>query len=231
MPGRYANKNKKKKASQSEQKIQRIARSEAKKVLSSELELMTFQHNNVQSPGVYEPIAPTNATVVEQLFEVAQGDVVSTRNGNVISPKSISFNYAWTVAAPTASVDEEFNRCRLIIFQWHDDNEDNAPTILDLLEIPNDEYGVLSPYNVKTDLNRFTILHDEITVVNQFYNNNRSSSDVKKIYVDKKLRKIKYNGSSSINGTNQIYILALSDSTAGSMPELRYATHLRYTDA
>lgn len=170
----------------------------------------------------------STATTPEPIAEVAQGDLVSEREGNQINPAGLTINYVPYSAAETAGVDEKYNIVRTIIFQWHPDNAADAPTLSEILS--STSYAYISPYQCKQGQSKFTILHDSTQTLNQNYADVEKLGQVTKVFIPgKKMRKMQFSGTAT-TGTNMLYLVIVSDSTTSNHPNVDYSYNFRFYD-
>lgn len=161
-----------------------------------------------------------NTASITHLTPVAQGDSNSERDGNVIFPKAISARILLNIN-PASAVN---NFARLMLVQ---DKASNgvAPTLASILASTGQP--ITSPLNVANKA-RFWIhfdrtyalsVGDQDAIVDKFY---------------KKLRKMRttYIGSTALvasAGTNQLYLVLISDQTA-TLPSFQVYTRVKYAD-
>lgn len=187
--------------------IKRISYNQAKKMLSNRSE-GKFLINNTFAAGT----ASSTTAGIADVCGVPQGDSDSARNGDQIMIRSFQFRYAFIPA-------DSYNICRLIIFQW---GQDDSPGASDILG--DTTYGVMSPYR-KDTRGHYRILYDKTHLVET----NKGVVGSKFISRGFK-KKILFDAATTV-GQNKIFFLHVSDSSAVSHPTLRIETQLNYMDA
>lgn len=165
--------------------------------------------------------SPDAAGVISRIQTPAQGDGLSERSGDQILLKALQFRLS-VIGADTT------NKIRIVIFRWSQDNSigANVPTVTGILQ----NLDVMSFYNYTSYKNdRMTVLYDR-TVSTTFTDANQVI--VLHTLYGKKLGKkiLEFNAASTL-GTNQIYMLLISDSVAATHPSVTGFMQLRYTDS
>lgn len=155
------------------------------------------------------------------LLNTTLGDgTFAQRQGDVITPTKIMIRMAWSAA-------DAFNTCRFILFQWHPDSNSFPPlailnNIVDVSTLATSN----APYSrLIFDQKNFTVLYDSTDDLVLGTNTDHKSRIIN-IY-GKKLRKIRYTNGVSL-GHNNIYALAISDSSAGSHPFFQATMEMHY---
>lgn len=194
----------------------RAVRAVAKKTVNSAIELKTLDYEYALS------VAST--PVFTDLTQIGQGTSDSTRIGIDIDVSSIYYNLKFILGDTT-------NFLRVVFFQWHDDRA-AAPTYNDIFDytlsmVP--AYSELaSPYAVRGGSTKsFTIIKDlQINV------DAGNPSVVLRGFLTKKFtKKVQYGSASSLQGNNHIYMMYVSDSSAGPNPSMEGWIRLRFRDA
>lgn len=165
--------------------------------------------------------SPSDTGVISRVLTPAQGDGLSQRSGDQIILKALQFRLSIIGADNT-------NKVRIIIFRWSQDNSigANVPTVNGVLQ----NIDVMSFYNYTSYKNdRMTILYDR-TVSTTFTDANQVVV-LHTLYGKKLGRKVLEFNAASTLGTNQIYMLLISDSVAISHPTVTGYMQLRYTDS
>lgn len=186
-----------------------------KQALDSEIELK--KHDTT-----VDITASDTGTVVD-LSNMIQDVGVGERVGQKVKPKSLDVRLSMIHADSTQVI-------RLILFQWHQDTSvftPGASVLLDPVALAAGSFGATTaPYN---DTNRglFRIISDRtFTSV--------TAADTAVVHWKRKfspeLRHIEYNDS-SLEGTEKLWLLAVSDSTAIAHPAVFGHIRLNYTDS
>lgn len=161
---------------------------------------------------------PTTPAIVH-LTSISQGVGAQSRIGQEIRLVAMKARYEWRVADST-------NTIRMIVFQWHGDSTD-TPTSADILE--DDTGGTGQPWLSPTKFfaRNFTVLRDKLADIEVAANEVITGTWTIPL---KKIRKRVTFGASNASGTNHIYILFLSDSTATTHPTLSVFGKLMFKD-
>lgn len=149
-----------------------------------------------------------------------QGDgSFGERQGDKIEPTRLELRYSWQAG-------DENNICRLIIFQWHPDDNAYTPSVLnEVVDITGQGTSSFPLCHYIFDRKNFTVLHDSLLSVTTT-GNNYAVVRTKNIY-GKAMRNIRYTNGVS-NGHNNIYYIAITDSALATHPQLRIDAHLFY---
>lgn len=165
--------------------------------------------------------------VSNALTAPSQGVADTERIGDKINITSISFRFSITAADGT-------NLIRLLIFQWHEDDNVSVPVISDILTDPTS--GALSPvyyhYNHDTIGHKFTVLYDKVYNLSGDDVGGENQQVYKSMYIPRKYmkRSVKFTGG-SIKGMNHVRFLCVSDSGSVSHPSMDWIARAHYTDA
>lgn len=155
------------------------------------------------------------------LSDIVPGDLDSNRVGTKIDPFKMSFR------GEIIGADTPYNRVRVIVFQWHE-NDDNVPPDISyiLQNVANEDQRLTSQYRWDKR-NEFTILYDHLfhLVIGQ-----DSVLQHMSFSVDK-MRKIKYNEGNVSTAESNVYLYMVSDSTAAPYPLINGCFRLLYKDA
>lgn len=176
------------------------------------------------------------------LTPVTQGDTAINRDGDVISFKSfrINFRLQGQPAATHASDPLTMNPAvRIILLQWRPNDASVVPTAASILASVTALVNLTSPYTMIFH-QQFKVLYDKRIVL-------KSRSDLQVagastvVYPDQVMwsvtipskkvnRKMIYNLTATA-GTNQIYMLYMSDQgLAANAPDLYFYSRLLFTD-
>lgn len=165
----------------------------------------------------YNPSSIPNNGTVTALINISQGLLDIERVGDEIKLRTITFRYTVTVA-------DNHNFLRFIIFQFKTSNV-FPPSVSSVLNGTSPTH--LSQYNVDNRSN-YQVLYDRTHVMD--------TDDPAKIItgrVNMKYckRKLQFIAGSPTQGTNMIYALAISDSSAAPNPSIIGEINFWYTDA
>lgn len=163
------------------------------------------------------------------LSVIPQGDTDSQRNGDSVMPVYLR------VKGSCHGADSS-NVMRVILIRWHPDSASvGDPALTDILQstILSTTNAPYAPY-IHDKRNQFTVLSDRRYTLMGSVDSSKyiSSFDIKVNLKRRKLmKKLIYTASDGTTGTDQIYICALSDSTATSHPAIAFTSRLSYTDS
>lgn len=162
------------------------------------------------------------------LSSTAPGDdTYGKRQGDTITPTLLHVRWSWAYGDP------EYNQCRFIIFQWRPDDNSLPPTgaITNILNSTALGSSGAPLSQIVFDRKDFNILYDSLTHVvgagTSAGSDSRMVTNGQFKIFGKKMSRIRYtNGVSA--GHNNIYALAISDSSAAPHPQLIISTTLEY---
>lgn len=168
-------------------------------------------------------LSVTSAPVIVQLGAPTQGDSgTDQRIGNVIQVKSLKVKFSIIAADAT-------NFVRIILFRWHQDGGTIAPTTGDVLQ-STVLSPWLSPYDENVEhANLVHVIYDRCFALTLAGNGCVAASVTR---FGKKLgrKKIVFTSDAVATGTNQIYMLYVSDSVAATHPTLNYYSRVDFMD-
>lgn len=216
--------------------IKKIARKEAKMVLSRQVENKI--HDYTERVNVSE-----NGYIINLMKDFTSGVNSGNLVGDEIYLKSVELRVGFTCAQYSLiGVDpgDPYNDIRLIIFRWHDINVfANATDILNIAATQEAPYAMYNHAN----RSRYTILYDKMihvenirqdgTSYNQTGGGYSHRSLVKKMY-GKSLgaKKIIFQGEGGFESVNGLYALIISDSsTLTQSPMIEWHSRVIYEDA
>lgn len=147
---------------------------------------------------------------------VTQGVGSVQRIGDKINPTTIKFDISFLAQDLT-------NRFRLIIFQWHPNDNADAPQIQEII-------SYTAGYQTQAPLNpdfreQYTLLKDD------FLHFETNSLLQHRRYIFRPKRVIDYNAAGSTNGRNHIYVFMVSDSAVVPHVGVTITSMLMFTDA
>jgi hypothetical protein len=167
-------------------------------------------------------VSITSAGTLTSLLNVAQGNLVTNRDGDVGEYESFFFNFS--VDAANADI---FTRSRIILLQWHPNTVLVVPTIATILQ-------TVTPYSFYNfaESDQFTIVKDfMISSCGLATAPTSSSSMFVGGQIDISAIKKRIQWAPAVNsGSNQLYILYISDSVIAPFPNLVYNSHIDFTD-
>jgi len=153
---------------------------------------------------------------VALLFAPGQGDTDTTRNGDRIYVEYVDLLYSVITGDAT-------NLFRVIIFLW---KPNTVPIVGSVLETTGTAYAALSGY-LPDNVDNYVILHDQLYHLST-YQSHQGPKSMIRLHVNKHCQ---YQASSTTNGSNLIYRLVISDSSAADHPGISTFAITRFTDA
>lgn len=202
----------------------------AEKVVHENLEKLTFQTSSAGA-NLSALSAGSSNYLLDDLFPISQGDLVSSRSGNSIDPNVWTFNYR--ISAPTYDAtdgDYQSVSVRVLLFQWYEDNSSAAPSVNDILASTGDTVSIVSPYQTKLHQQKFKVFHDKVHSLNQLITQSKNRTGCYKVHIAKGMKKLLFDGTST-TGQNKLYALAFSDyGGVNTKPQITFFSQLRYFD-
>lgn len=167
--------------------------------------------------GVSNNTTVDSSGVVYPLFRPTQGDNDSSRDGDAVELAASEFHYAVGAADAT-------NLMRIIVFKW---SETTVPQPQDVIQSSylGGVTAPLAPINWD-NRSKIKVYHNRLTTMTVSTASQVQSFD---IYY-KPVGKPQWTQGSDTDGNNQIYVFAISDSSAGSHPNFEFGSLVSYTD-
>jgi len=188
-------------------------------------------------PFGFVTISAVATGFVVPMSQITQGATATTRVGESVRPKHFKFQYKIIASANTviASADQ-YNITRVIFFRWHDDSTTALPVLADILVNNVDADFTLANYN-RDQATRYTILYDRchVLVNTPVWNGTTVLYEVGPGSVGCVESSIKLRGSmnfrgAAITGTEQVFMLIVSDSSFTPHPQIDCQCETSYTD-
>lgn len=198
----------KRKAKPSVVKMKQIAYAQASKLQKNRSELKFFI-NNGWAAGTSSSTTPG----IADLSLITVGTTDQTRIGDEVYLRSFQFRYHFVVA-------DSYNICRIIFFQWH---QDDSPVAADILG--DTAYPVLSPYRKDTK-GHYTILYDKTHALDTYHTVEHAKGFISKAFK----KKIRYDAGTT-TGQNKLFFIHMSDSSAVTHPTLYLESQINYMDS
>lgn len=180
---------------------------------------------------ISSPLQPvSNGGTIVAVSDVAQGDTIISRQGNLIYGKNISCRLD---IKGNSINDSNVFRCLLVMDKY---NQGTAPTVADVLATTGDERVMVAPQNIKT-LARYRILYDKVVSLPNQTNYTvatATSSGVgrKTMSFFRKLnQKIRFKGATAADIYGQQLFLILIGDTASNDVTVSFFTRLAFTDS
>lgn len=195
-------------------------KTQVKRIAGSNVEMKDFPIFSANKVDV------TTTWQIQDLLGIAQGNNESERDGTEVKLKTISLRYGWSLK-PSVDVTAF---CRIILFQWKQNDNATTPVITDIMYDPNSLVNPawFSPYRYDTTQN-YRIIYDRIHVI-QAAGPSGAFKNVKNL-TKNFAKRVRFD-TGTIKGTNKIYLAVVTDFNAGGQPpEFEYYGTIRYIDA
>jgi len=168
-------------------------------------------------------VSPTASGTVLGGIPITQGVTVNQRTGDTIFWKHLYINY--TMAAANSDV---ISTARVIIFQWHPNSALVAPIVGDILQVAS----VYSMYDWQFS-NQYHILYDMVHILSGLTTAPTSSSNqgyFGAIDLSTAILRSEFSTAAG-NGSEQFYVLVISDSTVAPSPSFNAIFRVTYTES
>jgi len=170
----------------------------------------------------YSVVAASTGTVLNGITNVSQGVGVSQRTGDTIYLKRLYINYS-----VNAANSDIFSTFRIIIFQWHPNSALVAPTVNDILQTTN----LYSLYDWQFS-SQYTILYDMVHSLSGTAATPCTSSNQAffgEIGIGQAQKRAEFSPALS-TGSEQFFIIVISDSAVAPFPSFNATTRLTYSE-
>jgi len=164
----------------------------------------------------------TGSIDVPGITNITQGVGVSQRTGDTIFYKELFINYNITMANA-----DNFNVSRVIIFQWHPNTTLVIPVPADILQ----SVTVYSMYDWQLS-NQYKILYDKVHFMTGAANAPTTGSSqgyFGSIDLSRVVRRAEFSPG-VVGGSEQLFILLISDSAVIPFPLFNVITRLTYSE-
>lgn len=160
---------------------------------------------------------------------IPQGISEFQRIGDDIKLMRIDFRVQWSPTLPVTAANDFYNVCRMIVFQWCDQDTILLPVVADILDLgPSGFIDVNSFYN-HNQRKSYRILYDR-KVTLAIPATDPAATVSFKGSVKPKRHDVQYQNA-LVTGVNRIYYLAISDSGAVAHPLFSLNSRVHYKDA
>jgi hypothetical protein len=173
-----------------------------------------------QIPGT----SVTSTGTIVDLTNIAQGVVVSDRVGDTINLRKFTVNY--NVSTQNADI---FNSVRILFFQWKPNTSLVAPTVADILENVG-AFATLSPYAWHFS-SQYRVIYDRVhwmsglATVPTIAGLQGHYGEIPKSYA----KTLEF-APASVNGSNKVYVLSISDSAVLPFPILNLVCRTEFAE-
>lgn len=169
-------------------------------------------------------VTPSTSGVVIPVFQPPQGVLVTDRIGDVCYLRSMCINY--TCNAANADV---FSSLRVVVFQWKPNANLLAPTAASIFQFASDNVNSMYDWNFA---DQYIILYDKLhsfagTAAIPTASTNQNW--VGEIPLRRAIKKVNF-AASAVGGSNQIYLLIVSDSSVIPFPNFTFKTRVMFED-
>lgn len=182
-----------------------------------------IEHKHFTEPlrGLHTSSTPS----LTDMTLIGVGGASNDRIGNKIQLKSLSYKIR-------IQLDDATNYVRMVLFQWHPDNNIYVPSWDDIMQfsfggLPVDQCDRQSPYlTTQGNTRQFRILMDR-----EFWLDGDDTSICAQGFINKGFKKtISYSDLNAL-GCDHIYLLMVSDSTLGAHVVYNGYVRSKFTDA
>jgi hypothetical protein len=163
-----------------------------------------------------------SGSILGGITNISQGISVSQRIGDSILCEKLFMNY--TINAQNSDI---FSNCRIIVFQWHPNDTLAAPLVTSVLQSAN----IYSMYNWQLS-NQYVICYDTIHFMSGLATAPSDSGNqgyFGTVNLSKIQKRVEFTAASTA-GSNELFILAISDSVLAPFPLLNILTRLIYSE-
>jgi hypothetical protein len=168
-------------------------------------------------------VSPSNiGSILSGICPIPPGTSASQRTGDTVYWQKLYINY--TVATQNVDI---FNLVRLIIFQWHPNSALVVPIVTDILQLAN----IYSMYDWQF-ANQSTILYDRVHCMSGIAGapcDSGFQGSFGSVSIGQAVKKAEFAPGLTL-GSEQLYILVISDSLLVPFPFLNIQTRVIYTD-
>lgn len=167
-------------------------------------------------------IGVSNVATITSLAEIAVGDTDNDRIANDVTLKGLKANLTLLASDATQIL-------RLLIFKWKENDNFNAPTVAQLIE-PGPT-GAPDVWSLHTTHSKKSVvwLYDELFV---FSAGGSASNIIQKRQLSIPIKgTMEFYNQVNTRGTDKIYFLVISDSSAVTHPTMFASWELAYTDS
>lgn len=159
---------------------------------------------------------------VADMTNIPQGTTDSTRIGDKITLRG-------SILRLKISVSDAFNFIRVILFQWYPNTLLSVPTVGTILfDTTTADRAITSPY-VHDYQNQFKVISDKV-YRGVLDDSNMIAFRVMKPYMKYVKKTINFSAA-SVNGSNKLYMMAISDSGAITHPAVFAYWRIYYDDS
>jgi len=166
-------------------------------------------------------VAITSVGTLIGLCPIPQGTGVSQRIGDTVFWKDVYINYIINAANT-----DVYSSARVILFQWHPNSQLAGPLVSDILQ----SASILSMYDWQYS-NQYTILYDRVHCFSGTSSNPTTSSN-QAYFGEVGLKNAVKRGEFApgvVNGSQQFYMIFISDSTLAPFPNIDILTRVTYS--
>lgn len=217
-----------------------VQKKQVKTIIAKDIETKVYQSS-------IAPIAITNTGVIYPLTSIIQSVANDGRVGDEIQLEKCTFNFdciASQAALGSWLAGDAYNNLRVIIFRWYENSLNYSPVVADVINTGLLSYTYLAPYNYDSiNEGSLHVCYDKTFILENtpYWNGSTTlfASGQSSIHNDlnhqlygRKLgkKKVIFNDA-LLTGSNQLFILLVSDSAATPHPYAQWNSTIHYTDA
>lgn len=201
----------------------RKSRAPARKIVRQEIKKQLVK--SAEPKNHYTSLASVGITFtgsITGLSNPAQGDTVQQRDGDRLQAKMLTVRGRIMSASTVAGM----NAVRMIIFKWKPDSVERTPNMDDILQnaYAGAAWTPYGPVVVGEEARHITILSDRTFKVS-YYGNVQENFLIKK-----KLTHKQYFNDTNTTGSNQIYLMLVSDDGVTAYPSATFVSNFEFVD-
>lgn len=200
-------------------KVAKSVKKYVNKKIHQDDETKFFDRTTVAGVGLYDTFSSSGNQY--ELSNPAQGTTDSTRVGDKLRLRGLRLRFTLVPGDTTQT-------CRIIVYQYKGNSSLHTPAISEVLQ--SAYIGVDSPLAPFTHdyRNQFIILMDKTITLDSVSHPVKSYK--KKVPLKYAKKQIAFTAGST-DGSNKVYMIAISDSTAAPHPQINFICRLFYDDA
>lgn len=193
-----------------------ISRTQVRQMIASEMKTIvedkvTYTHDTAT--------VDWNGGIYNISMNLARGDnAIDNFTGNLVKPVSVRIRAEW-------STNQIFTTCRILVFQWKDDL---VPVPAGILQNTGNVRAPLSSL-FWTNVHKISVLADELITL--FPVAGSYAATTVDIHIQKAMKTIQFQSTSSQQQMNGLYMLVISDDIVPTYPQFSFWTEFIFNDA
>lgn len=169
----------------------------------------------------------SSGSIISVLSNLVRGDAgLNEFSGNDLRPQALLIKYYMMT-------NQTYNSVRLLVFQWFDSS---VPVPSGILQSTSTSFATISPTLV-TNKRYIKVLYDKTHIMAPTAADGAGNvvgwgtQEPQTIYIPgKRLRPVRYNSTTNVVQDGQIYVLAISDDSLTSYPQLFWYSRVTFSD-